>query len=250
MPPGATCLASRGAARRRLSSRATPSFHLLAPPPPSHPRPQGLARLQPFFQADRTKGGAELEAAQQAAKQAKLKVSGGGGDKAAPGGSVSSARNPRPPPCLPPHCPLPRHLHTTRLLTLHPIPTPPPCPQIWENWTPEDDKPADADEAGADEAGASGSSGGGEVLNVTVTEVANGNEIYLQVGGVGGWVGGWVAGLRGLEMGRWWGRMLAQQARARAARGTACRPAQPSRPRGPTRAAAPPPPAPHTPGHR
>lgn len=86
---------------------------------------QGLARLQPFFQADRTTGGAELEAAQQAAKQAKLK--------------------------------------------------------IWENWTPEDDKPADADEAGADEAGASGSSGGGEVLNVTVTEVANGNEIYLQV---------------------------------------------------------------------
>ncbi|GBF98194.1 hypothetical protein Rsub_10694 [Raphidocelis subcapitata] len=35
---------------------------------------QGLARLQPFFTAERVKGGQELEAAQAAAKQARLKI--------------------------------------------------------------------------------------------------------------------------------------------------------------------------------
>lgn len=35
---------------------------------------QGLARLQPFFAADRVHGGPELEAAQQAAKEARLKI--------------------------------------------------------------------------------------------------------------------------------------------------------------------------------
>ncbi|KIY93252.1 transcriptional coactivator-like protein, partial [Monoraphidium neglectum] len=35
---------------------------------------QGLAKLQPFFSSDRVKGGAELEAAQNAAKQAHLKI--------------------------------------------------------------------------------------------------------------------------------------------------------------------------------
>lgn len=81
---------------------------------------QGLARLQPFFHADRVRGGAELEAAQQAAKEARLK--------------------------------------------------------IWESWTPEDDKVEGDDTGEAGEA----TGGAGEVLTATVTEVANGNEFYLQ----------------------------------------------------------------------
>lgn len=35
----------------------------------------GLAKLQPFFSADRVKGGSELAAAEAAAKEARLKVS-------------------------------------------------------------------------------------------------------------------------------------------------------------------------------
>ncbi|KAI8465187.1 MAG: hypothetical protein J3K34DRAFT_473642 [Monoraphidium minutum] len=83
---------------------------------------QGLAKLQPFFSVERVRGGAELAAAQQSAKEARLK--------------------------------------------------------IWEHWSPEDDKvEGDDDDAAAEGAGG----GAGEVLTVTVTEVANGNEFFLQV---------------------------------------------------------------------
>eukprot|EP00879_Flechtneria_rotunda_P013848 GHRR01014464.1.p1 GENE.GHRR01014464.1~~GHRR01014464.1.p1 ORF type:complete len:545 (+),score=253.02 GHRR01014464.1:424-2058(+) len=83
----------------------------------------GLARTQPFFAAERVKGGQELLAAIQAAKEARLKV--------------------------------------------------------WENWTPEEDAvAADVD----DEATANGSAAaaGGETLAVSVTEVTDGNEFYVQ----------------------------------------------------------------------
>jgi len=85
----------------------------------------GLARLQPFFHDD-AKGAREMIAAQDAAKQARLK--------------------------------------------------------IWENWSPEDDAVPDEDgEAnGAAANGASTSTGAGERMSVTVTEVVDGTEFFIQ----------------------------------------------------------------------
>eukprot|EP00882_Tetradesmus_deserticola_P005631 GHRQ01005927.1.p1 GENE.GHRQ01005927.1~~GHRQ01005927.1.p1 ORF type:complete len:442 (+),score=261.50 GHRQ01005927.1:56-1327(+) len=82
----------------------------------------GLAKTQQFFDASRVKGGQELLAAIQAAKEARLKV--------------------------------------------------------WENWNPEDDvvEGEDDDEAAASAA----ASGSGEVLPVTVTEVVDGNDFFVQ----------------------------------------------------------------------
>lgn len=52
------------------------------------------------------------------------------------------------------------------------------CMQVWENWNPEDDVvPGEED----DDAEASSSSGAGERLPVMVTEVVSGNEFFLQV---------------------------------------------------------------------
>ena len=55
--------------------------------------------------------------------------------------------------------------------------------QIWENWSPEDDAVPDEDgEAnGAAANGASTSTGAGERMSVTVTEVVDGTEFFIQV---------------------------------------------------------------------
>jgi hypothetical protein len=54
--------------------------------------------------------------------------------------------------------------------------------QIWENWSPEDDVvPGGDDDEEAAANGGAGSSGGGEKLSVTVTEVVDGNEFFVQV---------------------------------------------------------------------
>jgi hypothetical protein len=53
--------------------------------------------------------------------------------------------------------------------------------QVWENWNPEDDVVAGEED---DEAAANGAtSGSGEVLAVTVTEVVDGNDFFVQVCG-------------------------------------------------------------------
>lgn len=82
----------------------------------------GLAKTQQFFDASRVKGGQELVAAIQAAKEARLKV--------------------------------------------------------WENWNPEDD--VVVGEEDDDAAAAAATSGSGEVLSVTVTEVTDGNDFFVQ----------------------------------------------------------------------
>lgn len=51
--------------------------------------------------------------------------------------------------------------------------------QVWENWSPEDEaQPEDEDD---DAAAASSSSASGETLQVSVTEVVDGNEFFVQV---------------------------------------------------------------------
>jgi hypothetical protein len=51
--------------------------------------------------------------------------------------------------------------------------------QVWENWSPEDDVVAGEED---EEAAANGAaSGSGEVLSVTVTEVTDGNDFFVQV---------------------------------------------------------------------
>lgn len=69
------------------------------------------------------------------------------------------------------------------------------APQVWENWSPEDDVvPGAEDEDGE----AASSSGAGERLPCMVTEVVSGNDFFLQVGGGGAQRCGWHDG-RGLE---------------------------------------------------
>lgn len=62
----------------------------------------------------------------------------------------------------------------TSLLTIITVTT----AQIWENWTPEDDAVEAEDDD--DTAGAAAASTGGETLSVTVTEVQDGTEFFLQ----------------------------------------------------------------------
>lgn len=52
------------------------------------------------------------------------------------------------------------------------------CVQVWENWNPEDDVVAGQED---EEAEAASSSGSGERLQATVTEVVSGNEFFMQV---------------------------------------------------------------------
>lgn len=52
------------------------------------------------------------------------------------------------------------------------------CAQVWENWSPEDDVVPGQDD---DEAEAASSSGAGERMPVTVTEVVSGSEFFMQV---------------------------------------------------------------------
>jgi hypothetical protein len=55
--------------------------------------------------------------------------------------------------------------------------------QVWENWSPEDDVVEGEED---DEAAANGAaSGSGEVLSVTVTEVTDGNDFFVQVRAAG-----------------------------------------------------------------
>lgn len=54
--------------------------------------------------------------------------------------------------------------------------------QVWENWSPEDDVVEGENDDEAAAAGAGPVAGGGEVLAVTVTEVVDGTEFFLQVG--------------------------------------------------------------------
>jgi hypothetical protein len=54
--------------------------------------------------------------------------------------------------------------------------------QVWENWNPEDEAQPEDEEDEA--AAASSSSAAGETLQVTVTEVVDGNEFFMQVGEV------------------------------------------------------------------
>ncbi|KAF8068404.1 elongation factor G [Scenedesmus sp. PABB004] len=116
----------------------------------------GLAKTQPFFAAERVKGGAELMAAIQAAKEARLKVT--ARRAAARGGCAEGAARGRASPS-----------RAARACAR---------PQIWSNWTPEDDAVA----TGGDDDAAPGSSapGGGETLAVTVTEVVDGGEFFVQ----------------------------------------------------------------------
>jgi hypothetical protein len=76
--------------------------------------------------------------------------------------------------------PLPALVH-------HPLNThsPPPtlaASQIWENWSPEDDAaPADEEEEAAANGASSSNGSAAETLTVTVTEVVDATEFYLQV---------------------------------------------------------------------